>query len=183
MANEKFSRLTKHREYLSDYRKDASGKYVYTGKLYVYGSENGRTRGRAYTELWILSLAAFAAVIACGFMYVPGMTRCAYVLIPYAAGLLSGGSILWGVINLTVGGDPMERMDYESTVVKIPGRASACAVCTAITGICEAVYLILNGIGEYPAVYTVLFFILECISCGTAILIRMLMRRLEWTEK
>ena len=183
MANEKFTRLTKHREYLGDYQKDASGKYVYTGKLYAYGSENGKTRRRAYTELWILSIAAFAAVIVCGFMYVPGMTRCAYVLIPYAAGLISGGSVLWGVINLTVGGDPMERMDYESTVLKIPGRALACAVCTAITVICEAVYLILNGIGAYAAVYTVLFFLLECISCGSAILIRTFVRSLEWTEK
>lgn len=183
MANEKFNRLTKHRQYLDDYQKDASGKYVYTGALYAYGSGNGKTRRRAYAELWGLSIAAFVAVIACGFMYVPGMTRCAYVLIPYAAGLFTGGSVLWGVINLTAGGNPMERMDYETTVTKIPGRAAACAVCTAVTVICEAVYLILNGIGEYAAVSTALFFVLECISCGAAILIRILMSRLEWTEK
>ena len=183
MAKEKFGRLSKHREYLVDYQKDSNGKYVYTGILYEYASADGKTRARAYAELWILSIAAFAAVIACGFLYVPGMTGCAYVLVPYAAGLLTAGSVLWGVINLTAGGNPMERMDYESTVMKIPGRAAACAVCTGITMIGEILYIILNGIGEYIPVYTVLFFILECIGCGVALLTRYLMLRLKWTEK
>lgn len=183
MADNGGKRFSRRREYLNDYQKDASGKYVYTGRMYAFDSKSGKSRKRAYALLWVLCAAAFGAVLGCGFLYVPGMLGCAYVLLPYAAGLIAAGSVLWCVINLTAAGDPMERYEYETTVEKLPGRTAAAFICAAAALLGEIIYLIINGAEGYSVVHTIIFIALQCIAGGAAFGVRKLFAKLEWKEK
>lgn len=129
--------------YLDDFEKDLNGNYQYRGAHYRYAG--AQPRGRALAQLWGLCGGGTALVLAAGF--VPGATAHApfWLLLPYMAGLLAAIYLMYLLVRLTAGGEPLRAYIHVQTVQKLPGSGRVAAVLAAITAAAQLVQLALGG--------------------------------------
>ena len=144
MAGEK--KRQGRRAHLNDFYRDVAGNYVYTGTCYVCRAADGE-RAALLRRLWLLTAVMAAAVVAGGCISAPGMSRCFYVLLPYAAEMGLTGSVVWAMTRWQAREYPMREYVYKATVRALPGRCLAEAVLAGAGIIAETVYLILSGSG------------------------------------
>lgn len=135
-------RKNKH-AYLDDFGKDLNGNYQYRGAHYYY--KGTQPRGKALAGLWVLCGGGTACLLAAGFVH--GATAHApfWLLLPYMAGLLAGVYVLYLLVRLTAGGDPLRAYIHEQTAQKLPGVCLATAVLAALTAAAQLVQLALGG--------------------------------------
>ena len=134
------------RAHLEDFYRDAAGRYVYRGAHYV--CEAGEAAQAALRRrLWPLAIAAAAAVLAGGCISAPGVGRCPYVMLPYAAQVGVLGSVLWAMARWQAREYPLREYVYRATVRALPGRCLAGAVLAGAGIAAEAVYLLAMGSG------------------------------------
>lgn len=135
-------RKNKH-AYLDDFEKDLNGNYQYRGANYHY--KGTQPRGKALAGLWVLCGGGTACLLAAGFVH--GATAHApfWLLLPYMAGLLAGVYVLYLLVRLTAGGDPLRAYIHEQTAQKLPGVCLAAAVLAALTAAAQLVQLALGG--------------------------------------
>ena len=135
-------RKNKH-AYLDDFEKDLNGNYQYCGAHYYY--KGTQSRGKALAGLWVLCGGGTACLLAAGFVH--GATAHApfWLLLPYMAGLLAGVYVLYLLVRLTAGGDPLRAYIHEQTAQKLPGVCLAAAVLAALTAAAQLVQLALGG--------------------------------------
>ena len=135
-------RKNKH-AYLDDFEKDLNGNYQYHGAYYYY--KGTQPRGKALAGLWVLCGGGTACLLAAGFVH--GATAHApfWLLLPYMAGLLAGVYVLYLLVRLTAGGDPLRAYIHEQTAQKLPGVCLAAAVLAALTAAAQLVQLALGG--------------------------------------
>lgn len=135
-------RKNKH-AYLDDFEKDLNGNYQYRGAHYYY--KGTQPRGKALAGLWVLCGGGTACLLAAGFVH--GATAHApfWLLLPYMAGLLAGVYVLYLLVRLTAGGDPLRAYIHEQTAQKLPGVCLAVAVLAALTAAAQLVQLALGG--------------------------------------
>lgn len=135
-------RKNKH-AYLDDFEKDLNGNYQYRGAHYYY--KGTQPRGKALAGLWVLCGGGAACLLAAGFVH--GATAHApfWLLLPYMAGLLAGVYVLYLLVRLTAGGDPLRAYIHEQTAQKLPGVCLAAAVLAALTAAAQLVQLALGG--------------------------------------
>ena len=135
-------RKNKH-AYLDEFEKDLNGNYQYRGAHYYY--KGTQSRGKALAGLWVLCGGGTACLLAAGFVH--GATAHApfWLLLPYMAGLLAGVYVLYLLVRLTAGGDPLRAYIHEQTAQKLPGVCLAAAVLAALTAAAQLVQLALGG--------------------------------------
>ena len=135
-------RKNKH-AYLDDFEKDLNGNYQYRGAHYSY--KGTQPRGKALAGLWVLCGGGTSCLLAAGFVH--GATAHApfWLLLPYMAGLLAGVYVLYLLVRLTAGGDPLRAYIHEQTAQKLPGVCLAAAVLAALTAAAQLVQLALGG--------------------------------------
>ena len=135
-------RKNKH-AYLDDFEKDLNGNYQYRGAHYYY--KGTQPRGKALAGLWVLCGGGTSCLLAAGFVH--GATAHApfWLLLPYMAGLLAGVYVLYLLVRLTAGGDPLRAYIHEQTAHKLPGVCLAAAVLAALTAAAQLVQLALGG--------------------------------------
>ena len=135
-------RKNKH-AYLDDFEKDLNGNYQYRGAHYYY--KGTQPRGKALAGLWVLCGGGTACLLAAGFVH--GATAHApfWLLLPYMAGLLAEVYVLYLLVRLTAGGDPLRAYIHEQTAQKLPGVCLAAAVLAALTAAAQLVQLALGG--------------------------------------
>ena len=146
------------RAHLNDFYRDVAGNYVYTGTCYVCRAADGE-RTALLRRLWLLTAVLAAAVLAGGCISAPGMDRCFYVLLPYAAQIGVTGSIVWAVARWQVREYPLREYIYRATVQALPGRCLAQAVLAGVGLAAETLYLLLSGSdgrGAAAAIYLLL---------------------------
>ena len=92
-----------------------------------------------------MSASRSACLLAAGFVH--GATAHApfWLLLPYMAGLLAGVYVLYLLVRLTAGGDPLRAYIHEQTAQKLPGVCLAAAVLAALTAAAQLVQLALGG--------------------------------------
>ena len=96
------------RDHLNDFYRDVSGNYVYTGTCYVCRAAE-KERTALLRRVWLLTAVMAAAVVAGGFISAPGMDRCFYVLLPYAAEVGLTGSVVWATVRWQAREYPMRE--------------------------------------------------------------------------
>lgn len=138
------------RAYLDSFRRNGKGEYEYTGKMYTFRGSSPDTAeeelGRAVRKLWVLWLVSAAALAAAGCIRAPGMDNCFYVLLPYVAGIAGELRVFLAVYRLASGGASLKEYEYEGSIKVLPGRAAVLAVCSGACGVCEIVFVCLNGL-------------------------------------
>ena len=138
------------RSYLADFRKDATGNYVYTGNVYEFdGEESERKKYIAGIGALCVSCAALATAQE----LLPGtkMNNTFYVLIPWLIQFLSAASVVWAFARLAYGGRKLREYVYEATVKKLPVRSLITMVFCFATVAAEIVFICINGFGERVA--------------------------------
>ncbi|MGM9521395.1 MAG: hypothetical protein ACI3VB_02835 [Oscillospiraceae bacterium] len=168
------------RAYLDDFVKNAAGEYVYTGAH--YSLSGGKAAFKKAAALICAASAVIAGlIIACGCIPAAGMDNCFYVIIPYAAGLISAGSVVWAACRLASGGNPMREYVYEATVLKLPLRCTVIFAFSILTFLCDVLFLILNGFdGKMTA--TIIFLAFELASGAASMWLKAYILGLSWSK-
>lgn len=169
------------RAYLDNFRRSASGEYIYTGDYYTYINSGGKPRKRALAELWAPAAACAAASLASGCLSANGAGNCIYVLLPYILELALAASVVWGMAKLSSGGDPIREYVYEASVPKLPRRAAACAIFALAGLVGEGVFLLLHGFGGKTAA-TLVYLALKLAAASIAMVFRGNIKRFEWQK-
>lgn len=138
------------RAYLNNFKKSGKGEYVYEGAHYRFVGEE-RERMRLTSTLAWLSAALVALLLAEGCLPVPGLSRTAYVLLPYVAELAGAVSACIAAWRLRTAEFPLRDYVYESSVEKLSFRSGVAAAGGAAALVGETVYLFLAGSGGATA--------------------------------
>lgn len=176
MAGEK--KRPGRRAHLNDFYRDVSGSYVYTGTCYIC-TAGDRARAALLRRLWLLTAVMAAAVVTGGCIAAPGMSRCFYVLLPYAAEVGCTGSVVWAMTRWQAREYPMREYVYKATVKALPGRCMAEAVMAGVGAAAEVVYLLLSG-ADGRGVMAALYLLLKAVSLAAALFARQTVRKSTW---
>lgn len=173
----------RRRAYLESFRKNEEGTYEYAGNVYEFqgtGSRENELR-RELVKFWGAGLVLMGSLAAAGCISAPGMGNCFYVLLPYAAALMSGVSTLWALCRLTSGSNPLKEYVYEASVVKMPGRTVLTIFCIAMSMMGELVYICFHGIGEMTAGFCI-FMVLNLLAAVCAMMMRRQILGMRWKK-
>ena len=162
------------RDHLNDFYRDVSGNYVYTGVCYEHtGGVCANTA--LLRRLWLMAAVMAAAVLAGGCISAPGVGRCFYVLLPYAAQIGVTGSIVWAVARWQTREYPLRAYVYRATVQALPGRCLAQAVLAGVGLAAE----LLSGSGGHGAAAAVYLLLQACVL-ALALLARRAVLASDW---
>lgn len=181
MGDEKKKRRMRRPE-LEFFAPTAGGEMVYTGGYHgIEGGEAAFRRGMVLR--WVTSLGALAALLAAGFLPVAGMNGAVYVLLPYAAALITAGSAVWCVGRMTRNGYPMRTYVYEATVPRLPARNVAVAVLNILTALGEGAHLLLTGTNERNFAIEFIFLVFLLTSAAFALAHKGLKKGQHWAAQ
>ena len=124
------------KEYLNDFQKDSSGKYVYSGEYRTYEGDADSWR-RNMIISWACCVIPAVLLIVIGCIRGSGLIGNILITLPYALELIVLFVIIWKMVRLTYGGMELRKYVHDSTVIHIPvyaGVAAALAV-IALAGI------------------------------------------------
>lgn len=175
MAEEKKRRG--RRDHLNDFYRDVSGNYVYTGVCYEH-TGGVRANTALLRSLRLMAAVMAAAVLAGGCISAPGVGRCFYVLLPYAAQIGVTGSVVWAVARWQVREYPLREYIYRATVQALPGRCLAQAVLAGVGLAAETLYLLLSGSGGHGA--AAIYLLLQACVLVLALLTRRAVLASDW---
>ena len=169
----------KRRSYYDDYKKTASGEYIYAGLRYEYVSKTGKTRAAWMRDMLLMCIAAFAIVFVPGFLHVPGLNNCAYVLLPYGVGIIAAGYLVVITARLAMAKDDIKAWEYDRSIKAFPGGTVFLMIMCAANIICEIVYVALNGIGGKTAEF-IIYLVCQLAAGAFALLIFRLVKSVKW---
>ncbi len=170
----------RRRAYLTDFRAEVGGGYVYTGPLYHF--QPGRlSRGRALALLWGLTALMALCAVGAGCIDAAGMGDCWYVIAPWAATLISMASVVWLMCRLSAGGDPLRGYVYTATVERFAPRSALVVGFSACAVLGELIFLLRNG-AQGRQGGTALFLVCMVLAMGSAALWRRVTKGLKWSK-
>ena len=178
MANEK-----KHRyrwDHLNEFQRDGTGKYVYTGKNFVFdGDEKSRRRYLLLSGAGAAVLLLLTVLPEC-LPPVP-LSKSPVTLLPWLACLIAAGTVAWATARLIANRDEMREYRLAKTGKALPVRCAISAVFSALAFACQMGYgFFLGWDGGAGAVARPLF-------SGGALILSLLLCRLHkkavWTER
>ena len=172
-------RKNKH-AYLDDFEKDLNGNYQYRGAHYYY--KGTQPRGKALAGLWVLCGGGAACLLAAGFVH--GATAHApfWLLLPYMAGLLAGVYVLYLLVRLTAGGDPLRAYIHEQTAQKLPSLCRATAVLCAVAAVGQGVAVFAADAQMLMSTCGI-FILFELLSCAAFAAAARLLKRMPWEKE
>ncbi len=167
--------------YLNNYRPDENGTYVYQGDLYTFRGDP-RSLRRLKIRLAVLSSLLLFSLLAAGLLPFPGISRCIYIMLPYAAALCGGVSVCWGVARFCAGPASLTEHAHEAAARSLPDRAIFTVCCCTACLIGLILYLIQNGLSAATFGYLV-FPLLHGAALAAALRIRALLLSAEWNRE
>ena len=120
------------RAYLNDFRMDASGNYVYTGKCYAF-SDGDDSRKRHLLKASLLEAVALFAAIFPECLSPVELCKNAFYLVPWLLQLVFVLLAGWSLLRLAFHASELRAYVYEATVKKLPRRALTAAILSAVT--------------------------------------------------
>ena len=142
----------KRNAYLDDYKKVASGEYIYEGKwLRFLGTEEELKKKR--NLLYILTIFGFIISLISGILPVPGALDKAYIILPYCLEIILLGMGVYKEIRLFKCGLKIKEHVYEKTYMEFKSIFIVALIGSSISLIGEIIYSILNGITFLVYVY------------------------------
>lgn len=168
----------RRRAYLDDFKPDASGNYVYCGKMLAFcGSETDRRRFRRRFGLCCAFM--LAAEIAVGCLNPGELDNTMPVLIPYMLQVIFAAAFLWSGVRLVFADDPLRAYLHRQTVQRLPTLAVLLAVCAGATFLSALIVLIVQKSFDGAGI---VYLLLQLAVCAAALFGRAHIRRAEWKE-
>lgn len=166
------------RSYLEDFRRSASGEYIYAGAHFA--RKGGYSRREHLLRLWPAGAVLIAAAVARGCVPVAGMAggslASIYVLVPYMCELICAVSVVWALVRLSANAEPLREYVYSATAAILPVRSAFAAAFAAAAFIGEAVFFAFHGPEGLPLIA------LPAIACAAALIVRRFSRLQEWEK-
>ncbi len=164
--------------YLDDFRRTVSGEYIYAGDMHRFDGD--KPLKKSVLKYILLSAVSFVLIVACGCFRVAGMNACAYVLLPYTAGLILNAIALWAVCRLSFSSNPVRDYVYKATVPRFSRCSMFSLICFVVTLIGDIVFVAINGFGRF-LVNNIIFYVFV-VCCFLLSLIAYLgFKKLPWT--
>lgn len=175
MANKKSFR----KEYLNDFHKDMSGKYVYDGKYMLYGNDRQIWK-KDNMILWVCCIVPAILIICVGLVRQSGLVGNPFMLAPFALSFIALFIIIWKMARLSYGGVRMRKYVHDQTVRVIPVYAmiGACLGAIAVIGMMLSL-LMKMFTGSIPA--AVLFAVSECSLMAGCLIINTKLKKMPWS--
>lgn len=174
MSDKKKSRG--RRAYLEDFRRSASGEYIYSGAY--YSRRGGFSRSEHLARLWPAGAVLILCAAARGFVPVAGMAggtlASLYVIVPYICELLCAVSVVWALVRLSANSEPLREYVYRATAEILPVRAAFAAAFAAAALIGEVVFFATHGPHGLPLIA------LHAAACAAALLVRRFSKAQQW---
>lgn len=167
-------------DHLSSIIMDEDGNYGYHGATYAYSSPD-KSRRSFLVKLWTAGIIAACCTVAVGCIPAPGMSNSFYVILPYVGEVAFVGSLIWALVRMTAGGDPMRSYVYEATVEKIPGRAVGAMVFGAIGLLGGLADVFIKGFSG-PIWGAIVFFALKLLVVTSAYMIKLNIICANWRK-
>ena len=162
--------------YLNDYKKNAAGEYVYTGRVYAV------TDAKRYRlTLSALSFGAAAVAVGSGCINAAGLSNTFYVILPYIGEIAAVFALCWNTVRLLAAGRQVKAHVREALEKYLPPAALGLIVCSAAGLIASAVFLILNGTEGKPFLCG-LYLFLKTVDTALGFFVRKHIRAMEWEE-
>lgn len=130
-------------EYLNDYKKDQSGKYVYCGNQYSYADEE--TKKNKIRAFIVFDTLLFCTVIGSGCINAAGMNNSFYVIIPYIGEVAALFMLVWNSVKILKEGGKIKEHNLISAEKYVPFAALMIMIFACIGLICSVVFVALNG--------------------------------------
>ena len=129
----------KTRERIQHYHKNEPGGYDYDGACYCW--ENASDRVPFLRNGYIRICLGIGLMILAGCLPAPGADHAAYILLPYAAGVVAGVLSLLAFIRLSLEKEKLRDYVYDSSVMKLPGRLVVSLAGSAAAGAAQLLYI------------------------------------------
>lgn len=178
MAEKKEKKDKGRRAYLNDFVATPNGDYVYTGKVYHWGSD----RKPELLRLWGLSGGMALCAVIAGCIPGTGMEGAVWALLPYVIALIAAFTCLYGVGRLTMAGNEVRAYVYRGTVEALPRRSVITAVAAGVALLGELVNLVIMKAAS-SILNALLLLVLEGLILAGAILLRRCIMGTEWKLK
>ena len=163
--------------YLNDYKKNAAGEYVYTGRVYALGD------GKRYrAALSALAFGAAAVAVGSGCINAAGLSNTFYVILPYIGEIAAVFVLCWNTVRLLTAGQQIKAHVRDALEKYLPPAALALIVCSAAGLIASPVFLILNGTEGKPFLCG-LYLFLKAVNVVLGLFARRHVKALSWTEQ
>ena len=130
----------KTRERIQHYHKNESGGYDFDGACYHWQDPSLRTP--FLRNGYIRICLGIGLMILAGCLPAPGADHAAYILIPYAAGIVAGVLSLLAFIRLSLEKEKLRDYVYDSSVMKLPGRLVVSLAGSAAAGLAQLLYIV-----------------------------------------
>lgn len=137
---------------LRDITQDPSGKMVYTGDLWRIADADGPGSALRQRMLLIAGLAALTLIVlGSGCIDAKNAMGAFYVVLPYIGEVSALFGLAWSAIKLIRTGEGIRAYVLEHAKPRIPAACRILSISAAAGFAMSVLYLVLNGIGEYPA--------------------------------
>lgn len=177
MEEKKEKKRRGRRAYLNDFQVNVAGEYIYTGKVYRWGSD----RKGALLRMWTFGLGAMAAAVAAGCIPGTGMEGAAWALLPYVVSLIAACTCVYAVGRLSFAGTEVREYVFQASVDQLPIRCMVTAIAASVAILGEIVNLFLPSFAGNLA-GGILLMVLEGAILGFSVLLRGVVVRLKWTN-
>lgn len=132
------------RKYLDQFRSNLSGDIIYQGKLYTYDGED-KDRKKAIIRLLMIGLAAFALTVISGTLKGAGNTNTFYIVIPYIVEVGAQGFLIYALLSLLTGGNPIREYVFMNSYGKVHQRAMVTVVSAGVGLMGSILYIVGHG--------------------------------------
>lgn len=168
------------RAYLDDFKQDADGKYVYTGKQYEFAGD-AKERKSYFAKIVIFSVLALigTALPEC-FPPVP-VGNTAFTLIPWILQTIAVLVAGWSVVKLFSRRKEMREYIYKATVKPLPVKSMIAAVLSLFTMISQMIYLFTNALAV--DVFTAVRIVGPPLTAAAEFLLFFTVKAGKWEEK
>ena len=154
--------------YLSDFKRNAEGEFVYTGKVYTLSDSALSARNKAIVLTALLALS----VIGSGLINGAGMNNTFYVIIPYILEVSCLFAVLWNFIRFLSSGKAVKEYVFNSAAKHLPPSAAALAVFSSAGLVCSVVFSVLNKTENSSITAGILYPCLKAVSTVLSLFLR-----------
>lgn len=177
MAEEK-KKKSFRKEYLNDFSKDDSNRYVYSGEYRTFSGDRQEWM-RSIILMWAACAVSAALLLVIGFMSRSGLAENRLMILPYAVELIALFITIWKLVRLTYGGEKLRKYIHASTVGQIPGYAGACAA-TGVIALAGIIISLLIHTFTGSVAGMIVYFAAQAAMIATGLLIMKTIKYMKW---
>lgn len=167
------------RTYLNDFKRTASGEYIYSGASFVPVNTDYK---RITVVSLLIGIAVTVLTLLSGIIPAAGMKNSPFLLVPYVAEVGLSGSVIWAAVRLMAADRPVKEFIYRGTVLSIPRRCIAAVVACSLSIVGQTVFVLWQGF-EDQLLFTLCNYLIKLLCIVLLLVFRGFFLKTEWTHK